>query len=198
MTDFSLPIRNPYYRGRKLPVALLHFTSGFLLLNAWYESRLGNYSREIAAGFLVFALFELVYTFFAARLQRRYPKLSGIIRLMAALAFIIYAWMLFHDRQHLFGIFMVLIAGLFIIIFFIEKRWDQPFILHINENGISFPRIFRYQLFSWNEFNHIILRDGLLTLDFKNNRVVQLDLDQPFNEDQTAMLNNFCQSHTDK
>lgn len=196
MNDFSLTIHNPYYRNKKLPVALLHFTAGFLLLSAFLGSEDGHYPRWIAITFLVLGIIEIIYTFFASRLQRYSHRPGEIIRLVTALAFVLYAVMLFKDNQLLFGIFMSLIVVAFIMIFFIERRWNRPFILKINEEGVWFPRYFRYQLFPWEKFNHVILRGNILTLDFTTNRVAQLEVFSSFNENQTLLFNQFCEKRT--
>jgi hypothetical protein len=197
VTDFHLPIRNPYHRNKKLPVALLHFTAGFLLLNGWYEARIGHYPPWLGILFLLMAIFEIAYTFFAAKVQYKYPGLGGVIRLVTVVAFAVYAWILFGDGQNLFGVFMILVTVAFVLIYFIEKRWNRPFVVRVNEEGIWFPRIFRSQLFPWNRFNHVILRNNLLTLDFTSNRVVQLDLDKTFEVSQAINFNVFCTRQLD-
>ena len=44
----------------------------------------------------------------------------------------------------------------------------------------------------WNEFNNIILKDDMLTLDFKNNKLLQLDVVQSDKEVDEESFNNFC------
>lgn len=195
VSDFHFPIRNPYVRTKKLPVALLHFTAGFLLVNAWYEARIGHYPAWLASCFIVLAVGEIIFTFFAGRLQRAHPLWGEAMRLITAVTFFVYAVMLFRDRQSLFGTLMVLIALSFVGIFFIEKRWKRPFILRIDEEGLWFPRLFRYELFPWIKFNHVILRNNLLTLDFATNRVVQLDLEVQLGDGETQGFNQFCSRH---
>jgi hypothetical protein len=185
-------MNNPFYPGKKLPIALLHCTAGFLMLNGWYESRIGHYPIALTIFFLIFAVIELVYTFFAARWQQTRPRLGGILRIAAAAAFVLYASMLIKDGQSLFGLFMILVSAAFVLIYFIEARWNKPFILRVNEEGVWIPRIFRSQLFPWDRFNHVILRDNLLTLDFSSNRVVQLDLARSLDAGVTGAFNVFC------
>ncbi len=52
----------------------------------------------------------------------------------------------------------------------------------------SFPN----RLFNWHNLNNAVLRDGLLTIDFKNDKLIQ----QLVEEDQTneAAFNSFCQT----
>jgi hypothetical protein len=183
---------NPFYPGKKLPIALLHCTAGFLMLNGWYESRIGDYPEALTVFFLVLAILELIYTFFAARWQRTQPRVGGVLRIVAAAAFALYAGMLIKDGQSLFGGFMILVSASFVAIYLIEARWNKPFILRVNEEGVWVPRIFKSELFPWERFNHVILRDNLLTLDFSSNRVVQLDLAGSLDTGLTGAFNMFC------
>jgi len=47
--------------------------------------------------------------------------------------------------------------------------------------------------YDWNLFNNVILKDNILTLDFKNNKLIQAEIDNPksINEKQ---FNSFAQS----
>lgn len=197
MRDFNLPIQNPFYRSKKLPVALLHFTAGFLFINGWYESRIGHYPSWLAAFFLTLAVVEIGFTFFAGRLQVTRPKLGAGLRLIAACSFGLYAFMLLRDSQTLFGCLMILIMLAFIAIYLIELRWNKPFIIGVDDQGIWFPKLFRSQLFPWKSFNHVILRNNLLTLDFSSNRIVQFDLAEDVDEDRTRAFNLFCIEHVE-
>ena len=54
---------------------------------------------------------------------------------------------------------------------------------------INFPK----KEFTWNELNNVILKDHVLTLDFKNNKLIQAEIEksQIINE---AAFNSFAQS----
>jgi hypothetical protein len=52
----------------------------------------------------------------------------------------------------------------------------------------SFPK----RIIQWKELNNVILKDGLLTIDFKNNKIIQqpIKFPNPFNEKE---FNDFCE-----
>jgi len=54
---------------------------------------------------------------------------------------------------------------------------------------LNFPK----KEFAWNDLNNVILKDGILTLDFKNNKLLQAEIEkmQDINE---AVFNSFAQS----
>ena len=55
----------------------------------------------------------------------------------------------------------------------------------------SFPK----KKFSWNELNNVVLKDGLLTVDFKNNKLIQKEVDSEVNPQVEAEFNHFAKSH---
>lgn len=83
---------------------------------------------------------------------------------------------------------------LFFILAFLEYQARYPL-----EVGFDFDRIVINSLvrkkFSWTDFNNIILKDGLLTLDFKSNKLFQketIDDDEPdADEDE---FNEYCRT----
>lgn len=74
----------------------------------------------------------------------------------------------------------------------LEYQAKHPLEVGFSENEILINTLIKRK-FTWNDFNHIILKDGLLTMDFKNNRLFQketLDDDEPdADEDE---FNNYC------
>lgn len=56
------------------------------------------------------------------------------------------------------------------------KKLNEHPTVHINKQGVYIKKMFGNQLHPWSEFNNIILKDDLLTLDFKNNKLFQLSI----------------------
>lgn len=190
--NFSLALRNPYYYKKKFPIALLHFTAGFLLLNAWYESNVQAALPVLGTVFLIIGFFEVVYTFFSFKMMHRVPLMNSIVRIVTAGAFLGYGILLFQQEQTLFAVFMLVIALAFIMIFFIEKRWAKPFIIQIDEQGVLFPGTFKTPLIPWKNFNNVILKDNILTLDLVSNKIMQLEMQAIPDEDSVKEINAFC------
>ena len=64
--------------------------------------------------------------------------------------------------------------------------------IHINQQLIELQNGIFGKSYYWTEFSNVILKDELLTLDFKNNRLIQLVVDvncTPVNE---IEFNEFC------
>lgn len=47
--------------------------------------------------------------------------------------------------------------------------------------------------YQWNSLQNVVLKDGLLTMDFKNNKLLQVLINQEINPEQEQEFNDFCQ-----
>ncbi|HLX92596.1 MAG TPA: hypothetical protein VKR32_12985 [Puia sp.] len=82
---------------------------------------------------------------------------------------------------------------LFFVLAFLEYQAKYPLEIGFSTNQIVVNSIFRRK-FIWSEFTNIMLKDGLLTLDFKNNRVIQkqtVDDEDEFDADEDE-FNAYC------
>ena len=81
---------------------------------------------------------------------------------------------------------------IFVAIFYVISL--RKLIVHINPDQIIYPS-FPKKIIDWNEISNIILKDDLLTIDFKNNKIIQQlteNTERPVNEKE---FNDFCKSH---
>ena len=88
------------------------------------------------------------------------------------------------------GVIVVLLGFLYLIA-------RRPLIVYVIKDKINYPS-FPNKSFRWPELNNVILKDGLLTIDLKNNRFIQ----QPVNELKTSVneaeFNDFCREQLNK
>ena len=102
-----------------------------------------------------------------------------------------------YSRAGIFWLGMPYLQWLFIpFIFFalLEAQAKYPLEFGFYSEGVVINSIFKKK-FPWTSFQSVLLKDGLLTLDFKNNRLIQkevLDDDEPdAPEDE---FNDYCRS----
>lgn len=62
-------------------------------------------------------------------------------------------------------------------------------IVEMDEKGIRIKKTFSNKEYDWALFNQVIIKDGLLSLDFKNNKVLQVELTGTVDEEH---FNTFC------
>jgi uncharacterized YccA/Bax inhibitor family protein len=84
---------------------------------------------------------------------------------------------------------LVIFAGVFILVTVIKgKRTTVLFSLQ----GIELTRVFKTIIFPWSAMDNVILKDNILTIDFKTNKLIQVEVaNQGTVIDETA-FNRFC------
>ena len=83
---------------------------------------------------------------------------------------------------------------LFVILDIIAHR---KLVVEISEKKLVIP-YFPERKAEWNEMNNVVLKDGLLTIDFKNNKLFQqLILNSDWDIDEKE-FNEFCQQQLNK
>ena len=76
--------------------------------------------------------------------------------------------------------------------FVIHTSYIKP-VVEVYPEQVRIKKTFSNKLYEWQSFNNIILKDNLLTLDFKNNKVLQLEIEEgPMDEN---AFNDFCALH---
>lgn len=85
--------------------------------------------------------------------------------------------------------FNIIFPAIMMAAAFAVRHFYVPPTVQASENGIRIKKTFADRLHEWASFNHIVLKDGLLTLDFKNNKVLQLEIAGTADENS---FNSFC------
>ncbi|MFT3681261.1 MAG: hypothetical protein QM791_13375 [Ferruginibacter sp.] len=65
----------------------------------------------------------------------------------------------------------------------------QKIYLLVGKDGISQSQWKFKKIYPWKDFNNVVLKDALLTLDFKNNKIRYCEIKEPVDE---AVFNEFC------
>jgi hypothetical protein len=86
-------------------------------------------------------------------------------------------------------------AFLFIILGLLEYQAKYPLEIGFSDNEIRINALFKRK-YQWSQFNNIMLKDGLLTMDFTNNRVLQQEIeDDEESEADEDEFNDYCRKN---
>lgn len=80
---------------------------------------------------------------------------------------------------------------LFVFFVLFDHQARQPLEIGISDEQIVINTFFRKK-YTWPEFSNVILKDNLLTLDFKNNKVLQREIEPHISNVNEAEFNQFC------
>ena len=85
----------------------------------------------------------------------------------------------------------LIISGIFLIGALFERQVKFPYEIAFAPTGIivnTFPKKF----FPWKEIQNALIKDDVITIDFKNNKLIQKDINEPVSESITLEFNSFC------
>ncbi len=85
------------------------------------------------------------------------------------------------------------IGLIFAFLIFLEAQAKHAVEIGFDTDCIVINTLFSRR-FGWSDLSNVILRDGLLTLDFKNNRLIQREIADEEDEDDAdeEEFNSFC------
>ena len=88
---------------------------------------------------------------------------------------------------------------LFVILGLLERQAKSSTEIGFDEDRIVFNHLFKKQ-FSWNQLSNVILKDSILTIDFRDNHLVQHEVDDEEDEDDATEeeFNLFCRRMLEK
>ena len=65
-------------------------------------------------------------------------------------------------------------------------------LVEVADSGVLFNKVLGNSHAAWTEINNLILKDNVLTIDFKNNRLLQLTTEPGKSEIDESSFNRFC------
>ena len=89
--------------------------------------------------------------------------------------------------------FLIYGAGILIILLLFYAVIRKELKVVVNSSTILYPS-FPEKKIDWNSVSNLILKDGLLTIDMKNNRIIQQYIDDVKTRVNEQEFNEFCKS----
>jgi hypothetical protein len=139
-------------------------------------------------------------------LRSKNVSLAYLIGAVAVLGFIIFNLTQQAKKRKVYYSRALLLAGLvwmkmpyfqwllfiFIILALLEYQAKYAVEIGFSDNEIVINSMFKKR-YNWAQFTNIVLKDGLLTLDFANNRILQREIEDDEEEDADEdEFNEYC------
>lgn len=86
---------------------------------------------------------------------------------------------------------------LFLLIGLLEKQAKFPQEVGFDAAGITTNSI-PNRFYSWNEVTNVVLKGGILTIDFKSNKLYQKEVQNSVSRELEQEFNTFCHSQIEK
>jgi hypothetical protein len=82
----------------------------------------------------------------------------------------------------------------FVVLAFLEYQAKLPLEIGFSSREVVFNSLFRKR-YAWSDLSNVLLKDGLLTVDFQNNKLFQKLVDDGENEATEEEFNEWCRQH---
>ena len=86
------------------------------------------------------------------------------------------------------------LAALYLVAAILEPKIKFPDEMGFDKEGITKNSLFK-KSYLWNELNNVILKDDILTIDFKNNSIFQKETEKEVDDSTEKEFNEFCERH---
>lgn len=86
---------------------------------------------------------------------------------------------------------VIIIAILYGVLALLERQIKFPEEIGFNKSGITINTFFKKH-YEWSLINNVVLKDGLLTIDYKNNKIFQKELEEDITPVLEKEFNEFC------
>ena len=84
-------------------------------------------------------------------------------------------------------------AGLFLIAALLERQVKFPQEIGVDDNGITFNTLPQKE-YEWKDINNLLLKEGILTVDYKNNKLFQHEIESEVSPVLEREFNHYCQA----
>ena len=91
----------------------------------------------------------------------------------------------------LYPLYIPGISIFFIVAALLERQIKFPQEIGFTSQGITF-NTFPFKNYTWQQVSNVMLKDNLLTLDFRNNKIIQKETESDVDAQTEKEFNEFC------
>lgn len=177
MEPYQIPLRNEKVKQYNRIFGLILIIHGALFGYMAYTFSSGINRIITGSGAVLLALLLLLK-------NHPYFIKKGNELIFVAIAEILITPVWFINGYGWLGVLVILISTLFVLA-------RRPLIVQISKEQVIYPS-FPPKKINWSAIDALVLKDGLITINFKNDRLVQQYADIDFSSRQEQEINEFC------
>ena len=155
----------------------LHIAAAMFVLNT-------NDNKVKLTIYILLGFYVLLSTFYY--FYRKHPKALETFSLIMAL---MYANFWF---QQVGIIAVIAFAAIYITVTVVKGKSTTVLFTH---QGVHLKRVFKTVLFPWTAMENVMLKDNLITIDFKTNRIIQVEIVESNRMVDETEFNLFCKEY---
>jgi hypothetical protein len=190
MYTFNIIIADKQKRIKQ--AKMLHHMAAFLILiygiRGFYH--LPNTAMQLFTAIPTALIIFAICFFKKSYLQQ--PKAVKILRIVEASFILLGAIYFFKYKFFITAILFLMSAALILFTLTIELQLIIGFNIIVNDNGVIRLMGEKEKLMTWNTISNTMVKGGVLTIDLKNNMLIQSMYSNKFNTAQEEDFNSYC------
>jgi hypothetical protein len=190
MYSFDIAIENIEKRVKQGKA--LHFMAACMLLAvaAVGFSKLPESAMYIYAGLPIGILVMAIMIFKIKWLTE--IKHIRWLRVLEATAISACAVLLFTNKQYVPGVLFFITAILLLFTLAIEMQLHMGVRVMVDEKGVTRIVGNRTRIIAWPDIENVVVNSNILTVDMKDNYLMQSKFTNPFDKSDVAKFNDYC------
>jgi len=193
MTEYHVPVNYPPFQKQIRSARLLHLLTSFLFIfNAWIDFQQSTPSLLFVTSQIACSLLVFTYVLFGKHLTSNTVRSNLYFRLLEIASFSYAAWY-FLSSLHLLlqgSLTMATLVGL-VYLMFMERNIFKPVSVVLNEQGILLPGMSKAKLLSWKEIDNLRIRNDFISINTKDNRFLQYEINQVLSDKEIDEMNSW-------
>ena len=172
--DYIIVCKSPDYKN-------VDRISQFMFLLSIVGYSFGIYKGLFPKPALIIAIMTSVVCWWIFCVYQK--KKGGVPYYRLGLLFASWGWFLMPNA--------LIISGIYLIGALFERQVKFPYEIAFDPAGIvinTFPK----KQFPWTLVQNALIKDDVITIDFKNNKIIQKDINEPVSTSVTTEFNAFC------
>lgn len=154
----------------------------FLHVVAAGVTGLNAFDRDVKLSvYVLLGMYAVIYSvyYFFRKHKKALDNFSFIMTLLYA-SF----WM-----KHAGVTAMFIFLSVYVFVMIVRYKKDR---VEFSDEGIQLKRVFKTITYSWKEPDNVILKDGLITIDLKSNKLIQAEIADGKEAKDEEAFNRFC------
>ena len=181
--NYIITVKQPNYKNANaISLLMLMLALATFIYTAWVYWP----SRTYHNAAILYAVFSGIILTWGVYCIAFAPKLKRVPYYRLALAAAAVGWFV----EPLSNIWM---GALYAIAALIERQVKFPVEIGADDNGIAFNSL-PVKSYDWNEIENMLLKDNMITINFRNNKIYQKEIEADVSAALEREFNAFCSS----
>jgi hypothetical protein len=179
--NYVIAVKQPDYKNANtVSILMLMLALVVFIYTAWthWSSRAYHNAATLYAVLSSFIAIWCIYSLVFA------PRLKHVPYFRLALAAAAIGWFVEPLNNYWMG-------ALYALAVLIERQVKFPAEIGVDDTGITFNSL-PTRSYKWHEINNMLLKDDIITIDFKNNKIYQKETEADVNAALEKEFNAYC------